>query len=322
MLSQASNALKIAIFGITGKQGGSVLNALRASSRPYNVIGITRDVSKGPAVDLIKAGVELRAATVALGNEKEIKNALEGADAVFLVTNFWDHLDVERDFLETKLVIDVAFSVPSVKTFLFSGLPSYSQLTKGKYTKVYHFEGKARAREYLFQQSKNRGDIRAVSVEPAAYMQNLLGPNMTFRKGDDGVYILSTGWKADTKLASIDIAADYGIFVQAALEHTSEYPDGSILQAVAEDLTMEEIVTEFAAATGEKAKYVYTLFEESPAYPHVPPLIQEDFKDFYAAVNEVSYYGKHDFGKSHDFLSKKPNTWKEFFVQNKKAWLK
>ncbi|KAH8924814.1 NAD(P)-binding protein [Atractiella rhizophila] len=289
MLSHASNALKVAIFGITGKQGGSLVNALRSSPKAYSIIGLTRDASKEPAVTLGKEeGVEMRAVTVEVGSEKKIKTALDGAEAVFLVTNFWNHLDIEREFNEAKVVIDAAFSIPTVKTFLWSGLPSYVKLTGGKYTKVYHFEGKARATEYLFQESKKREDVRAVSIEPAGYMQNLLGPQMTFQKGDDGVYTLSTGWKADTKLACIDITADYGIFVQSALEHTGEFPDGSIIQAVGEDLTMKQIVEEFAAATGEKAKYVYTPFEESPAYPHMPPVIQDDFKDFYGAVNEVS----------------------------------
>ncbi|KAH8925041.1 NAD(P)-binding protein [Atractiella rhizophila] len=266
MLSQASDALKVAIFGITGKQGSSVLKALRASPKAYNIIGLTRDASKEPAVALSKEGVQIRSVTFEVGKEEEVKKALDGAEAVFLVTNFWNHLDVERDFNETKVVIDAALSLPTVKAFLWSGLPSYAKLTGGKYTKVYHFEGKARATDYLFQESKKREDVRAVSVEPAGYMQNLLGPQMTFQKGEDGVYILSTGWKADTKLASIDIEADYGLFVQSALEHPGEFPDGSIIQAVGEDLTMDQIVEQFTAATGEKAKYIYARFEESSAY--------------------------------------------------------
>ncbi|KAH8914383.1 NAD(P)-binding protein [Atractiella rhizophila] len=323
MLSQASDALKVAIFGITGKQGSSVLKALRASPKAYNIIGLTRDASKEPAVALSKEeGVQIISVTFEVGKEEEVKKALDGAEAVFLVTNFWNHLDVERDFNETKVVIDAALSLPTVKTFLWSGLPSYAKLTGGKYTKVYHFEGKARATDYLFQESKKKEDVRAVSVEPAAYMQNFLQPPMEFQKGEDGVYVLSTGWKADTKLASIDIQSDYGIFVQSALEHPTEFPNGSIIQAVGEDLTMNQIVEQFAAATGEKAKYAYTPFENSAAYSHMPPIIQEDFKDFYGAINEVEYYGKDDFGKSLGFLSRKPHTWKKFFELNKKTWAK
>ncbi|KAH8925044.1 NAD(P)-binding protein [Atractiella rhizophila] len=321
MLSHGPDAVKIAIFGITGKQGGSVFSALRASPKKYSVIGITRDLSKEPTITLTKEeGVEMRAATVQVGGEGEVKKALDGAEVVFLVTNFWDHLDMERDYGEIKVVIDAALSLPTLKTFLWSGLPSYDKLTGGKFTKVYHFEGKARATEYLFRESKKKENVRAVSVEQ--YMQNFLQPPMEFQKGEDGVYVLSTGWKADTKLASIDIQSDYGIFVQSALEHPTEFPNGSIIQAVGEDLTMNQIVEQFAAATGEKAKYAYTPFENSAAYSHMPPIIQEDFKDFYGAINEVEYYGKDDFGKSLGFLSRKPNTWKKFFELNKKTWAK
>ena len=40
--SNDSNVPRVAIIGITGKQGGSVADALIASSKPYRLVGLTR----------------------------------------------------------------------------------------------------------------------------------------------------------------------------------------------------------------------------------------------------------------------------------------
>ncbi|KAH8919211.1 NAD(P)-binding protein, partial [Atractiella rhizophila] len=323
MLSTDANALTVAIIGITGAQGGSVYSALRASSKPYKVIGITRNVTGEKAKKLEGEGVVMRAATVAVGNEEGVKKAFEGAEVVFAVTDFWAHTDMEREYNEIKLVVDTAFSIPTLKAFLWSGLTSYAAHTKGKYSKVYHFEAKAKGTQYLFEKSKTRPEVRAVTIEPAAYMQNFLGENLGFRKQEDGSYVCSTGWTADTKLATIDIANDYGIFVQEALEHENEFPDGSIVRAFSEELTLQEMVNQFGQVTGKQTQYRYVPFEDSPAFGKLPKVMQEDFADFYGAVNQVGYYGsKAEDGKSSAFLSRKPKSWKQFVDDNKKALLR
>jgi uncharacterized protein YbjT (DUF2867 family) len=52
----------ITIFGATGNQGGSVINAILADvqlSREFKIRGITRDISKKSAQDLVKRGVDV-----------------------------------------------------------------------------------------------------------------------------------------------------------------------------------------------------------------------------------------------------------------------
>lgn len=52
----------ITVFGATGNQGGSVINAILADdqlSKEFKVRGITRDTTKKSAQDLAKRGVEV-----------------------------------------------------------------------------------------------------------------------------------------------------------------------------------------------------------------------------------------------------------------------
>lgn len=53
----------ITVFGATGNQGGSVIQAILADpamSKEFRIRGITRDVSKPAAQDLVKQGVEVK----------------------------------------------------------------------------------------------------------------------------------------------------------------------------------------------------------------------------------------------------------------------
>lgn len=74
------------VVGSTGQQGASVIKAIEASSSPYRVRGLTRDVSKleATAKDLEERNVEVVAADV--GKEAELAKAFEGATYVFAMT--------------------------------------------------------------------------------------------------------------------------------------------------------------------------------------------------------------------------------------------
>lgn len=52
----------ITIFGATGNQGGSVIDAILADpklSKEFKIRGITRDTTKKTAQDLVKRGVDV-----------------------------------------------------------------------------------------------------------------------------------------------------------------------------------------------------------------------------------------------------------------------
>jgi len=99
----------IAVVGATGKQGGSVVNALLKDGK-YHIRGITRSKNTPQAVELDKKGVEVVEADI--GNKEQLTNAFRGVDIVFGTTNSWDKNIYPNNMqLEEKLgkmIADVA----------------------------------------------------------------------------------------------------------------------------------------------------------------------------------------------------------------------
>jgi uncharacterized protein YbjT (DUF2867 family) len=80
--STDSTAPLITVFGATGTQGGSVIDHLISSSKPYRIRAVTRDPSKPSGKKLEEKGCEVVKAE--MGNGDQVKEVIEGADIVFV----------------------------------------------------------------------------------------------------------------------------------------------------------------------------------------------------------------------------------------------
>lgn len=99
----------LVVFGATGNQGGSVIQSVLSDpslSSQFQLRGITRDPTKPSAAALASQGVELVKAD--LDDKESLKKALDGAYAVFAVTNWQEVLDKEREIQQGKNIADVA----------------------------------------------------------------------------------------------------------------------------------------------------------------------------------------------------------------------
>jgi len=97
----------LVILGATGKQGQSVLNAITSDpiiSKKYIIRAITRDPSSPKAKALERDRVELVKAD--MGDLESLKRAVEGADAVFGVTNYWESRDFDIEVKQGKNLAD------------------------------------------------------------------------------------------------------------------------------------------------------------------------------------------------------------------------
>lgn len=83
-ISTDLSAPLVVVVGATGIQGGSVIENLAASTKPYRMRGISRDATKPKAKALVDRGVEVVSCTLAVGNADEIENAFRGATYVFV----------------------------------------------------------------------------------------------------------------------------------------------------------------------------------------------------------------------------------------------
>jgi uncharacterized protein YbjT (DUF2867 family) len=97
----------IAIVGATGAQGGGLARAILADpTADFEVRALTRN----PDADRGRALAERGAAVVSadLDDAASLDRAFAGADAVFGVTNFWEHLSPDRELRQARNIAEAA----------------------------------------------------------------------------------------------------------------------------------------------------------------------------------------------------------------------
>lgn len=219
----------ITVFGATGNQGGSVINAVLADSvvsKEFKIRGITRDPSKPAAQALAAKGVEV--VTVSricpgklvsspsnilqadMTSKSSLAEAIKGSHTVFLVTtpNFMSGGDTEEQ-IHGKNVADVA-SEAGVNHLIYSSLLHVTNTTDGRLKHVVHFDDKAEVERYI----RSKG-IPSTFVLPGYFMTNFTALQM-IRKGEDGVYNLAYPVSDKAKFPLIDIQADIGTLSSAS----------------------------------------------------------------------------------------------------------
>jgi uncharacterized protein YbjT (DUF2867 family) len=87
-ISSSPSAPLIVIVGSTGNQGGSIVQALTESDRPYRIRGLTRDVTKPAVQKLARQGVETVNVTLSVENADAVQKVFKGADYVFVSSFF------------------------------------------------------------------------------------------------------------------------------------------------------------------------------------------------------------------------------------------
>lgn len=107
-ITKDASAPLFVVVGSSGNQGGSVVAALQASSRPYRVRAIMRDTSKRAAKDLEALGAETRAADVQ--TVEGAKHAFEGATLAFCNTLTETTLENAADAVRPRSPCDATSS--------------------------------------------------------------------------------------------------------------------------------------------------------------------------------------------------------------------
>ena len=109
----------IAVVGATGLKGGAVARSLAASGK-FTIRGITRKPDADPAKKLVSdIGCEIVKAD--LDDKASLVKAFEGCHCAFLITNFWEHHDTEKEIAQAKNLGDAAKEA-GVKHCVFSSL--------------------------------------------------------------------------------------------------------------------------------------------------------------------------------------------------------
>nr|POE50126.1 nmra-like family domain-containing protein 1 [Quercus suber] len=274
----------LAVFGATGQQGGSVIDFVLNDpelSKEYRIRAITRDVNSSKAKQLGAKGVEVVQGDVS--DPASLEKALSGSHTVYSMTNANLGPDAaEVEFQEAKAIADTAVA-QGVQYLIFSTLPSPMELSGGKYTRVDHFEAKAKAEKYI------RGlAIKSAYYAPGVFLQNLINfPFMAPQKEDDGSYAIARLNPPNQKQALIDIVADTGKFVGAILAEPDKY-EGQTFCAASSYQTWEEVAATMSNLTGKKVTFKELTEQEFRA---VMPIAPDDFTESFLAMSEFGLYG-------------------------------
>ncbi|MDB5537931.1 MAG: nmrA, partial [Devosia sp.] len=163
------NITTVAVVGATGRQGGAVARQLLGQG--IRTIALTRNPGSAAAIALGQAGAEVRAAD--LDNVASIEVALDQADGLFAVTNFWEGapgpvLGSEGEVRQGIGLIAAAERASVRHVVLATAAGAF-----GRPSRVAHVASKQQIERRLMQSGLGWTIIR-----PTFFMENLLVPWM------------------------------------------------------------------------------------------------------------------------------------------------
>jgi len=206
----------IAVVGATGAQGGGLVRAILADGAgPFAARAITRKPESEKARALSSLGAEVVAGDA--DDPSSLDSAFAGAYGAYCVTNFWEHLSVEREVAQATAMAR-ACRKAGVRHVIWSTLEDTRKRVplddarlptlQGKY-KVPHFDGKG-ASDHVFAEEAPTTYLLA-----AFYWENFLYFGMGPRKAPDGnlVLALPLGGVKLPGIAAEDVGkCAYGVF--------------------------------------------------------------------------------------------------------------
>jgi uncharacterized protein YbjT (DUF2867 family) len=277
----------LAVFGATGQQGGSIVTYVLNDpelSKEYTIRAITRNPTS-PAATQLASKVEVVTGDVL--DRSSLEKALTGVHTVFAMTTpTFDPSGFETEYESGKRIADVAVE-KGVEYLIFSTLPSVSQLSNGKFTKVTPFDAKAKAEQYI------RGlAIKSAFFSPGSYMENFQAQGfLAPQQSPDGSYVMTRNVGPKTTMPLINAVEDTGKFIGAILASPSTYEGKTFVGATAL-YTMEEIVMIMSKATGKKVVYKQVSTEEfKKSLEFLPANLVDIFTEAFVFGEEFEYWG-------------------------------
>ncbi|GAB1195929.1 hypothetical protein APSETT444_005194 [Aspergillus pseudonomiae] len=282
----SSDRKLITIFGGTGKQGGSVAHSL-LQSPDFRVRVITRNPESDASLKLAALGAEL-----AQGNgfsSDDMLSAFSSSWGAFVNINSDDKSQtVNRrikvftteggptEFDMGKIIIDSAVQV-GVKHLVFSSGPPCTEMTNGQVrmkamdSKTPHHRTVDRSNKNNTRIVKNKIENYAKSLESFEtitpigagwFLENFLGKEVAPVFGgfpyfpDDHGYLTFRVpyWGGDEHVPWLSVSDDFGDIVQGIFLDPGRW-NGHFVHGVSDIRSFEQVVADFAAVTGRKARF-------------------------------------------------------------------
>ncbi len=222
----------ILVFGATGRQGGSVVEALLKAGWP--VRALVQDSSKAASEQLRNAGVELVQGS--FEQTDVIRLAMKGAYGVFSVLP--GNLAAEYEIRYGISIADIAAET-GVSHFVYSSGASVGNELTG----VPRFDAKPRIEAHIRQL-----EMTATIIRPMIFMEMLVRPGFGLDKGR-----LVSLIRPDHSIQRTAVE-DIGRFVAAVLADKSRF-GGATLKIASDRLTGRELEVALSEAAGRPITY-------------------------------------------------------------------
>ena len=307
----------ITVFGATGSQGGSVANTFLHDPKlkdDWTVRAVTRDTTKGAAKKLQAQGAEVVSAD--LSDKSTLLKAMEGADAVYAVTNYWELLDKQKEVEQGRRLVDAAKET-GVQQFIWSSLYHISKRTNGGLPNVHHFDSKAEVEDYAREVG-----IPATFFLPGFYMSNVPG-EMLRPTLPDNAWALTSPIPPSAPMPIFD-TADTGKFVKAAVLNRDKLLGKRLLGAT-EYVTAGELVEAFKRVFPEAGKTAR--FNQIPEqvykdilinHAKMPEFAAQELLENFLLFDKYGYFFGESLDETHALLEDKLTTFDEYLKKTNK----
>uniref|UniRef100_A0A060TED1 ARAD1D06160p n=1 Tax=Blastobotrys adeninivorans TaxID=409370 RepID=A0A060TED1_BLAAD len=296
----------LVVIGATGRQGGSVVQAVLKSLPSYKIRAITRDPSKEGSKKLEALGCEVVKADSS--DAESLKKAFTGADALYYITNVVPKPGVE--FVEGKSIADAAVAA-GIPLIVFSSLPSAEKISGGKY-KVPHFDDKYEVEQYV--RSLN---VKSAFIWPGFFAQNfeaMLRPQPL----GDGTFAIFSCISGDAKIPVVDIGHEMGNFVTEILSNPEKY-DGKTFLAAGGLYTFDEMAKELSKSTGKTVLYKQVPESEYMTGFGMPEELREEMVKMFLFIQDFNFAGPQTESlvvEGQSVLSERPNSLADYLATN------
>ncbi|CAI6094847.1 unnamed protein product [Clonostachys chloroleuca] len=235
------------ILGATGKQGGSVVQALLAKRADFRILAVTRDTESAGAKRLAAKSSNI---SLVQGNLDDTEAIFQNANKI-AKTPIWGVFSVQLpamnkngakiEEVQGKSLVDSALK-HGVEHFVYSSVDRGGDRSIDNPTDIPHFISKHNIEHHLINNAKNT-PMSWTILRPVAFMEN-------FQVGFVGK-IFATAWRDNVKSRPLQLIAteDIGEFAAQSFLSPNEF-NGRSIGLAGDELTYSQLVDVFNKKTG------------------------------------------------------------------------
>lgn len=243
---------KYLIFGATGQQGGTTVDALLAKGvDPSDIIGVTRNPDSEASKNKL-AAKGITAIKGDLSSKESVKAAIvtSKAGTIWFMTDFVQAGSGEAETQQGKNVINAVMEcTDQVKYVVYTSVGDADNCPKN----IQHFWSKAAVEEYMADKFKASLNLEWAVIRPVAFLDNLDAPAMRNPLTKGRVSALMKPKTSLKQIAAVDIGKASAVMLQ-----DPESFAGTKLEAAGCEHTGTELAEILTKVSGTPCKYKMT----------------------------------------------------------------